>query len=98
MTLAQETRNSIYGAIPSTSGGKAVVELLEDLSDGALCATKAGFFGTTPIAQPAGAAQAEVAAITGGESPSETEFNALVAEVNALRKALVDLGLIKGSA
>lgn len=35
-----------------------------------------------------------VAAITGGESPTEAEFNALVTRVNALTQVLRDAGLI----
>jgi hypothetical protein len=35
-----------------------------------------------------------VAAITGGESPTEAEFNALVTRVNVLTQVLRDAGLI----
>lgn len=35
-----------------------------------------------------------VAAISGGESPTEAEFNALVTRVNALTQVLRDAGLI----
>jgi hypothetical protein len=65
---------------------------------GTAAAQKLGFFGKAPVVQQAGAGQAEVEAITGGESPTEGEFNGLVTLVLALRLALVNLGLIKGSA
>jgi hypothetical protein len=35
-----------------------------------------------------------IAAITGGESPTEAEFNALVTRVNVLTQVLRDAGLI----
>lgn len=71
-----------------------------------------GFFGATPVTQPAGAAQAAVPAApisaTAGATYTATEqqlINDLKAQVNALtvlcnaqRAALVALGLIKGSA
>ncbi len=57
-----------------------------------------GFYAAPPVVQPANATQAAVVAITGGESPTEAEHNALVTLLNAMRTALVNLGLIKGSA
>lgn len=66
-------------------------------------AQKLGFFNATPVVQrttytqtystAARTVPAEVAAITGGESPTEAEHNALVADVLALKKlvnALID--------
>lgn len=68
----------------------------------------------TPIAQPSGAAQAAVtdgstgtAAATNGIQPLTATYNStliinsiatLAAQTNAIRNALVSLGLIKGSA
>lgn len=37
---------------------------------------------------------ANIVAISGGESPTEAEFNALVTRVNALTQVLRDAGLI----
>ena len=59
---------------------------------------KVGFLGATPIVQRSGAAGAAVAAISGGEAPTEAEHNAVVALVNELRATLVAYGLHKGSA
>jgi hypothetical protein len=83
-------------------------------------AQKVGFFGATPIVQPAGASEAAVAQTSAANATTnaidlgtaealanacKTQGNALVvdvaaliAEVNALRTALVNLGLVKGGA
>lgn len=74
---------------------------------------KIAFYGATPIAQPSGAAQAAVtdgsggtAAATNGIAALTGTYNStiiadaiatLAAQGNALRNALVSLGLIKGS-
>jgi hypothetical protein len=73
-----------------------------------------GFYGATPIAQPSGAAQAAVvdgstgtAAATNGIAALTGTYNStllinaiatLAAQGNALRNALVSVGIIKGSA
>jgi hypothetical protein len=59
---------------------------------------KLAFHNATPVAQRAGAAQAALVAITGGESPTEAEHNLVITLVNELRAALVEKGIIKGSA
>jgi hypothetical protein len=59
-------------------------------SYGQSASDKQGFFGVTPVIQPASATQA---AITAGATATAT--TALVIE---LRTALVNLGLIKGAA
>ena len=70
---------------------------------GQTSASLLGFYGTTTtIAQPSGAAQAAVAtdaATTGAACYGFTsaQANGMVATVNAVRLALVNLGLIKGS-
>lgn len=40
---------------------------------------------------------AQTAAITGGEPPTEAEFNALVAKVNAIQTALINAGIMASS-
>ena len=91
-------------AVATTSGG---------LQEPSASTGKEGFFGATPVTQPTNAAQAAITdgsggtanAATGvatvGSSYSQTVLaNALatiVAEQNAIRSALVTLGLIKGS-
>lgn len=74
---------------------------------------KLGFLGTEPIVRPSGAAQAAVVATsTDGTAAAAADLAALKAEAeligddvraliaahNALRTALVNLGLIKGAA
>jgi hypothetical protein len=72
-----------------------------------------GFYGTTPITQPTAAAQAAVTDNSGGTANPTTGIAALTgtynstilanaiatlaAQTNAVRLALVNLGLIKGS-
>lgn len=77
--------NMSFGTTTGTKIGTAVSQ-------------KIGFFNATPVVQPASADQAAVSAISGGESPTEAEHNALITLVLSLRTALVNLGLIKGSA
>lgn len=77
-------------------------------------AAKLGFYGTTPIVQPKGAAQALVtdgsggaAAPTNGVQPVTGTLNStilnntvatILAQTNAIQAVLVNLGLMKGSA
>lgn len=71
---------------------------IQELSNGNPDGTRLGrastdlqsFYGATPIAQPAGAAQAALTT-----TPTTAEIRDAV---NALRLALVNLGLIKGAA
>ncbi len=81
---------------------------------GKSAASLVGFYGATPIAQPAAAAQAAVvdgstgtAAPTNGIAALTGTYNStllinaiatLAAQGNALRNALVSVGIIKGSA
>ena len=64
--------------------------------------SKAGFFGVTPVVQPANAAQAALTlntALTSGFGfTSATAFNAALAQIENIRASLVTLGLLKGSA
>lgn len=81
---------------------------------GATTSDLISFYGVTPVAQISGAAQAAVtdgstgtAAATNGIQPLTATYNStllinaiatLAAQGNALRNALVSVGLIKGSA
>lgn len=81
---------------------------------GQTATAKIGFYGATPIVRPSGAAQAAVTDSSGGTANTTTGIatitatynqaiiaNAiatLAAQTNAIRNALVSLGLIKGSA
>lgn len=74
---------------------------------------KLGFYGTAPIVQPTAAAQAAITDSSGGTANSSTGVAALtatynstiianalatiIAQTNAFRTALVNLGVIKGS-
>lgn len=62
---------------------------------GASAADKVGFFGASPVARQANIADAT--AITGGESPTEAEHNALVTKINSILTALENLGLLASS-
>ena len=86
----------------------ATIQYIDDgRPDGALLgqtsAALLAFYGVTAvIAQPSGAAQAAVAtdASTTGTAIygfTSAQANGMVATVNAIRTALVNLGLIKGS-
>jgi len=89
---------------PKSAGGYTVGQSSTDL---------VGFYAATPIAQPSGSAQAEVTDASGGTAAptngvltlTGTYNSAIIANAiatvaaqsNALRNALVSLGLIAGS-
>ncbi len=79
--------NDIYRIRPEHTheGG---LQICDDGADGTV--QKLGFFGTTPTVQRKGAEQAALAA--------DANAAAIVVLVNELRAALVEKGLIKGSA
>ena len=58
------------------------------------------FYGFTPIAQPAGAAQVALTAVTAGAVGFGTTagFSAAVAQLEEIRATLVEFGLLKGAA
>lgn len=74
---------------------------------------KVGFYGTTPATQPTAAAQAAVTDTGGGTANAATgvttitgtynstilanAFATVIAQTNAIRSALVTLGIMKGS-
>lgn len=90
---------------PKSSDGYALGQSATDL---------VGHFGATPIAQPSGATQAAVTDASGGVAAATNgiltltgTYNStiianaiatLAAQTNAVRNALVSLGVIKGSA
>jgi hypothetical protein len=89
---------------PKTGGGYTVGQSSSDL---------VGFYGATPIARPSGAAQAAVVDASGGTAAATNgiltltgTYNStilanaiatLAAQTNAVRNALVSLGVIQGS-
>lgn len=69
---------------------------------GQTTASKVGFYGTTPAAQPTSSSQAAVASTAATSTnawgfTTSTQANALVTLANRLRADLVTLGIIKGS-
>lgn len=99
--------DSLETVTPKTPGGFSVGQ---DSGTGTLDA----FYGATPIVQPVGAAQALIVDASGGTAAPTNGVltitgtynqtiiaNALatvLAQTNAMRTALVNLGLMKGSA
>lgn len=97
--------DSLETNTPKSEGGMAVGQSASDL---------VGFYGATPIAQPSGAAQAAVTDASGGTGAATNgiltltgTYNSailanaiatLAAQSNAMRNALVSVGIIKGSA
>lgn len=80
-------QNDIYRIRPEHTheGG---LQICDDGSDGTV--QKLGFFGATPTAQRSGAVQAKLA--------DDATLPQAIALINELREALVEKGLIKGSA
>ncbi len=86
--------------------GRALGVLQSNLGDLDCLATnvgsKAGFFGVTPVVQPASAVQAALTTVTGSAGgigfTTTTNFSAFVAQVENIRASLVLLGLLKGGA
>lgn len=90
---------------PKSTGGYTVGQSATDL---------VGFYGETPVAQPAAAAQAAVVDASGGTAAPTNgiltltgTYNSaiignaiatLAAQTNAMRNALVSVGLLKGEA
>lgn len=103
MSVNQVTTSNQLNS-PETSDGYQV---------GKLATSLVGFYGATPVVQPTAAAQAAVVDSSGGAASPTTGIQALTAsynsailanaiatlaaEGNALRSALVSLGLIKGA-
>lgn len=82
-----------------------VRELTDDRSEGARLGQDAadlvGFYGATPVAQPASASQAAATSTTTTTSTTTaltTDLDDVRVLVNQLRAELVTLGLIKGAA
>lgn len=92
-------------AVPENAGDGLLV--------GQATTSLVGYYGATPISQPTAAAQAAVVDTSGGTAAPLTgvttitgtynstilanAFSTVIAQGNALRTALVNLGLIKGA-
>lgn len=104
MASPNTTTTSNKLTTPSTPGGYVVGQSATDLIS---------FYASTPIVQPTAAAQAAVTDASGGTAAPTTGVAALtgtynstiianalatvIAQTNAMRTALVNLGLMKGS-
>jgi hypothetical protein len=102
--MPQTITSSNETQTPKSADGLAVGQSASDL---------VGFYGATPIAQPSGAAQAAVTDASGGTAAATNgiltltgTYNStiladaiatLAAQSNAIRNALVSVGIIKGS-
>jgi hypothetical protein len=91
----------------------AALNPYNDSLNGSSASATIGFYGATPITQPTAAAQAAITDASGGAAAATNgvltltgTYNStiianaiatMVAQQNALRSALVSLGLIKGS-
>ena len=86
---AQDYEQAFYGAPAGGMVGSSATE-------------KVGFWGVTPVVQPAGSAQAALslttATTTGIGFSTVTAFNAFIAQLEEIRASLVDCGIMKGSA
>jgi hypothetical protein len=96
--------DSLETNTPKTGGGMVVGQSSSDL---------VGFYGATPIARPSGAAQAAIVDASGGTAAATNgvltltgTYNStilanaiatLAAQTNAIRNALVSVGIIAGS-
>lgn len=89
-TLTLSLANGV-NIVPSTGSGSKI---------GTSVSQKIGFWNATPIVQPSGAAQAVPAAYATGVFGLDSDVNmhALYDLVVAMRTALVNAGLMKGSA
>lgn len=96
------TGNSALGQITIADAKDVILNTTTGTKIGTAVTQKLGFFNATPVVQPAAAAQA--AAPAGGTGTAaggwDTAVNrdAAIATINAIRTALVNLGIMKGAA
>lgn len=89
---------------PSITTGSTITGTSSPWGGGASATSTVGFYGATPIVQPANAAQAAVTLTTVLQGASaygfttNTGLTAFIAQVENIRASLVLLGLLKGSA
>lgn len=87
---------------PATNTGSTDIGLGSPQTVGTTAASLVGFYGVTPVVQPANANQAALTIVTatvcGFGFPNATGFNNFIAQLENIRASLVTLGLLKGSA
>lgn len=97
----------------TTSNQLNTPETSDGFQMGSATTSKVAFYGSTPVSQPTNASQAAITDSSGGAASATTGIQALTAtynstilgnaiatlaaQGNAIRAALVSLGLIKGS-
>ncbi len=101
LALAQTwTAHQTFDAITHTDGKDVSVGTGTGTKFGTATGQKLGFWNAAPVVQPSGAAQAAPAAYVTGAFGLDSDANmqALYDLVVAMRTALVNAGLMKGSA
>lgn len=84
---------------PSVTTGSIIGGLDSPHSMGASSSSLISFYGATPIVRPSSASQAAVTtSATATTTVLRAQLTATAVLANALRSALVNLGLIKGAA
>lgn len=88
---------------PAITTGSTITGTSSPWGGGASATSTVGFYGVTPTAQPANAAQAALTLTTATQASAygfstATAFNAFTAQLENIRASLVLLGLLKGSA
>jgi hypothetical protein len=94
LTIAGNVTLSARNIITDTTTGMKI---------GTAVTQKLGFYNATPVVQPSGASQAAVTTTAATQTTpwgfsTQAQADAIVTLVNALRTAMVNTGLIKGSA
>lgn len=102
MVIEQNQSVTLNGGITMANATNIVLNTSTGTKIGTATNQKLGFFNATPIIQPADAAQAAAPAggtgTAAGGWDTAANRNAAINTINAMRTALVNLGLIKGSA
>ncbi len=84
---------------PSITSGSTIGGLGSPFTMGAAATSLLSFYGATPIVRPASASQAAVTtSATATTTVLRAQLTATAVLANALRTALINLGLIKGAA
>ena len=84
---------------PAITTGSTITGLASPVDIGAVATSLVGFYGATPIVRPSSASQGAVTtSATATTTVLRAQLTATAVLANALRSALVNLGLIKGAA
>jgi hypothetical protein len=84
---------------PAVTTGSTDIGLGSPITVGTAAASLVAFYGATPVDRPASASQAAVTtSATATTTVLRAQLTATAVLANALRSALVEVGLIKGAA